>query len=351
MRKLAHCMLWLALALPAGADERKFDFSRIPTNQPPTNCLNLVAGEGSPGDWRVLMDEVPLDPLPFATETNYAKKSIVAQLARDKTDEHYPLLVLGDGVYDDFTYSTRFKIVDGVDEQMAGIAFRVQDEKNFYVARASALGNTIYFYKFDKGLRDTTVHSVNVAISRGVWHQLGVKCERDRFTVMLDGQQAMPVINDTSFLAGKVGLWTKSDSVTYFADPKVIYTPREPFAQQLVRDTMKIYTRVIGIKVLVARGAEGETRMIASTDEKEIGEAGTKEDADVIKRGVNYYQKKNGEVWVSMPLTDRNGDPVASVRIVLKPLIGQTQQNALLRALPIIKTMQERTATMKNIVD
>jgi hypothetical protein len=118
-----------------------------------------------------------------------------------------------------------------------------------------------------------------------------------------------------------------------------------------VRDTMKIYTRVIGIKVLVARGAEGETRMIASTDEKEIGEAGTKEDADVIKRGVNYYQKKNGEVWVSMPLTDRNGDPVASVRIVLKPLIGQTQQNALLRALPIIKTMQERTATMKNIVD
>ena len=76
-----------------------------------------------------------------------AKKSVVAQLARDTTDNHYPMLVLGDERYGDFTFTTRFKMVDGDTEQMAGVAFRIQDENNFYVVRANVLGSTFYFYK------------------------------------------------------------------------------------------------------------------------------------------------------------------------------------------------------------
>ena len=54
---------------------------------------------------------------------------------------------------------------------------------------------------------------------------------------------------------------------------------------------------------------------------------------------------------VTLPLCDRNGDPVASVRILLRPITGQTEDNAYQRALPIIKTMQERVAMVKTLTD
>jgi hypothetical protein len=41
----------------------------------------------------------------------------------------------------------RFKIVDGVYEQMAGVVFRFQDTNNFYVARANAKDGNVRFYK------------------------------------------------------------------------------------------------------------------------------------------------------------------------------------------------------------
>src|SRR5260370_26510422 len=118
--------------------ERRFDFSGTPRNQEQPGCFSTVAGAGKPGNWKVIMDDVPLGTNSAAGMRN---KAVVAQTAWDVTDEHYPLLILGEETYDDFTLTTRFKTVDGLTEQMAGIAFRIQDEKNFYVVRASSLGN------------------------------------------------------------------------------------------------------------------------------------------------------------------------------------------------------------------
>ena len=42
--------------------------------------------------------------------------------------------------FKDFKFTTRFKIIGGTVEQMAGVVFRFQNESNFYVLRASALG-------------------------------------------------------------------------------------------------------------------------------------------------------------------------------------------------------------------
>jgi hypothetical protein len=91
--------------------------------------------------------------------------------------------------------------------------------------------------------------------------------------------------------------------------------------------------------------------MIASADRKDIGEAGEAAEADVIKRGVTYYRKNNEMVLVTMPLSDRNGDPAAAVRVMLEPLPGQTEENARIRALPIIKTMQQRMAAVRSLTE
>ncbi len=50
------------------------------------------------------------------------------------------------------------------------------------------------------------------------WHVLRVDFEGSRFTVTLDGKQALEWDDETFRDAGKVGLWTKADSVTLFDD-------------------------------------------------------------------------------------------------------------------------------------
>ena len=43
-----------------------------------------------------------------------------------------------------------------------------------------------------------------------------------------------------------------------------------------------------------------------------------------------------------MPLRDRNGETVAAARLTMESFIGQTEQNALARARPLVKQLQQR---------
>lgn len=344
-------LFWLALAVLAvrlDAAEQKFDFSTAPTNTLPPGYTSTVSGEGKPGDWRVLLDEMPLDTNLSAGGPRTALKSVVGQLARDTTDNHFPMLVLGSEQYGDFTFSTKFKVVGGDKEQMAGVAFRMQDENNFYVARANLISGTFYFYKFEKGLRAPPVGN-NVKLAAGAWHELTVECHGTSIRLMLDGQDAMPPLQDPTFAAGKIALWTKSDSVVYFTDARVSFVPKVPFVQQLVDDMLKEYPRLVGLQVYVASDAPAGTKLIASADGKGIGNPGEAADVDVLKHGTAYYRKNSAMAVVTMPLTDRNGEPVAAVRVMLKPLVGQTEDNARVRALPIIQAMQKRVMAVKSL--
>ena len=348
----AHILGLALLLLLAGASpaaERKFDFGEMPLNQPPPGFFSTVAGQGKPGVWKVILDDVPL-PLPPLTPNApaTAKKAVVGQLASDFTDEHFPMLVLGSDTYDDFTLTTRFKIVDGLTEQMAGIAFRIQDEKNFFVVRASALGGTVYFYKFEKGVRYPPVGN-KLPVARGVWHDLTLECTGQNIHVLLDGKEAMPLLADQTFSHGKIGFWTKSDSISYFTDTRITYTPREPFVQSLVRDTLRKYPKLLGLKVFMLPAKSQEARLVASDNEKELGQPGEKTVCDVIGRGLIYYGKENEVVSVTMPLRDRNGDTVAAVRVLMKSFKGQTEESAIVRAMPIVKQMQQRVSVVDDL--
>jgi len=350
MHRNFFLMAALAFATPLFAAERYWDFTDNPTNQPPTNCFSTIIGEGKPGTWKVIRDEFPLalQPVdPNAPKT--APKSVVAQLAWDHTDEHFPLLILGDETYGDFTFRTKFKIVDGLSEQIAGIAFRIQDEKNYYYVRASALGNTFNFYEVSKGERIPAGKAMK--IERGVWHDLLIKCAGPNIHIELDGNtNTLPDIINPIFAAGKIGYLTKSDSISYFADTHITFTPREPFAQVIVRDVMRENPRLIGVKISMATPkTKNDIRMIASNNEKEIGAPAEKTDADVINRGVNYFRKDKENVYVTVPLRDRNGDPVAAVQFVMRSFPGQTEENAMTRALPMIKNIQKRALAVENL--
>ena len=335
----------LALCLSLQGAELRINFADHPQGQPPAGFTNLVAGTGQPGDWQVIMDEVPPLLAPLSEQAPVVtKRAVLGQLSTDATDERFPMLAYRGETFGDFKLTTRFKIVSGKEEQMAGIAFRLQDERNFYVIRASALGRNVRFYKVVNGIRSDPI-GPSVDITPGKWHELTIECKGTEIRAALNGQAVIPPLNDTSFTAGRIAFWTKSDSVSYFADPQITYTPRVPLAQKIIQELIKKYPRIITLKVYTPDVQTGEPRIVGSKDEKELGESGGKYEQETLSTGKIFSSRTKEYAAVVMPLRDRNGDIAAAVRIHLTTFPGQTEQNALARATPIVKEMQSQVQT------
>src|SRR5882724_243969 len=197
-------------ALPSAGAEKKFDFGQVRENQSPPGFRSVINGQGVPGDWKVILDEVPpLMPRLTVQATALTKQSVLAQLAQDRTDEHFPLLVFEDEVYADFALTTRFKTVRGSAEQMAGIAFRIQNGTNYYVVLASSLGKTFKFYRVVNGLRGVPI-GVDVAIPSGTWHEMTIECKDNQIRALLNGKELINLTDKVDPLKnGKIGFWTK----------------------------------------------------------------------------------------------------------------------------------------------
>jgi hypothetical protein len=338
-----------------GAAEKKFNFSDVPENQPPPGFRSTVSGEGKPGDWRVILDEVPpiLEPLtPQAAAVS--RQSVLAQLSRDPTDEHFPLLIYEEEVFGDFTLTTRFKTVAGAVERMAGMAFRVQNETNFYVVRASSLGNTFRFYKVVNGQRGTII-GPEIPIPSGIWHEMTIECKGNQIRCLLNGKEAVPTLFDSTFSRGKIAFWTKSDSVSYFTDTRIRYTPLEVPAQKIVREVGARYERLKDLKIFVADRTTGGARLVGSLAEPGSAEASDSApgDAEVktLSTGKMFYGKTRKTATVVLPLRDRNGEVIAAVRVVMGSFPGQTEQNAIVRATPVVKAIQSSAQTLQELVE
>src|SRR5262249_5664657 len=156
---------------------------------------------------------------------------------------------------------TQFKTVSGTAERMAGIAFRIQDETNYYIVRASSLGSTFRFYKVVNGQRGPIV-GPDLPIPSGTWHDLTVECKANHIRCLLDGKELITREDKTPLPGGKIGFWTKSDSVSYFADTKIVYTPREPPAQGFVADVLKRYPKLVGLKIYILNADGKSTRIV-----------------------------------------------------------------------------------------
>ena len=347
MRKLLFCFA-LGLAWHAAAAEIKINFGGFPTNQTPPGFHGTLAGGGKPGDWKIIASEVPSAFAPLTSQTPvFNRRSVLAQLSQDPADERFPMLIYDKETFKDFKLTTSFKIVSGGLEQMAGVVFRFQNESNFYVIRASALGNNLRFYKVVDGLRGNLI-GPELNISNGVWHTLAVQCQGNQITCWLNDHLAMPPLNDSTFPAGKIGFWTKSDAVSYFGDTTITYTPRVPMAQTVVRNMMQKYPRILGLRVYTLND-RGEPQILASKNEVEIGQPGTDAEKGAITSGAVYFGPGQGTVAVTMPLNDRNGTPMAAVRVQLKSFPGETQDTAVDRVRVIVKQMQAQVTSSEDL--
>jgi hypothetical protein len=281
----------LLFCLGLSGAELRIELDKLPVNQPPAGFRSVLLGGGQPADWKVILEEVAPALAPLTPQARVVtKRPVIAQLSKDPTDERFPILVYEGETFGDFQMTCRFKTVSGQVEQMAGIVFRLQDEKNFYVVRASSKGSTFRFYKVVDGVRTAPI-GPEIKIPSGAWHELTVSCAGNRIDCLLNGQQAIPTLTDNSFTAGKVGLWTKSDSVSYFTDIHLSYTPRIPLAQSLVDDALKHFSRVVGLRIYSNRPGREALEVIASNKHEERGMKAMESYQDILA-GKSYAYGK-----------------------------------------------------------
>lgn len=350
------------LTASAFAAERLFEFTGLREGETPSGFRSVITGKGAPGEWKMVMDDVPLVIAPLSPKAPVSpRRAVLAQLSTDKNESRAPMFILDSETFGDFTFSTRIKVVSGTMEQMAGIAFRIQDERNYYYVRINAKDRNVAFFRYVEGELIGPV-SAPANVKLGEWNTLAVEFVASRFRVLLNDKEALPWTepnyvlfpDGTSkgvFTAGKVGFWTKADSVAHFADARMTYKPREKFASVLVRETMAAHPRLLGLKIFITPGGEQLPRMIASNNEKEIGEVGGDVEKQCIEKGGSYFGRGKELALVTMPLHDRNGDIVGAVRVVMTTFVGQTEKNALARALPIVKSMEGRIVSGKELLE
>jgi len=154
--------------------------------------------------------------------------NVLAQTDADPTDYRFPLCIYDGLTAKDVDVSVRFKPVSGRGDQGAGIVWRYRDKDNYYVVRANALEGNVVIYKVQNGKRTDLplkgsgrTYGMKEKVPSTVWATLRVVAKGSLFQVFHDGRKLYEVEDDTFTEAGKVGLWTKADSVVYFDDLQV----------------------------------------------------------------------------------------------------------------------------------
>src|SRR5450759_972786 len=129
----------------------------------------------------------------------------------------YPVCIKDDTSLKDGFVEVKFKPISGKEDQAGGVIWRAKDPNNYYIARANVLEDNVTIYHTINGRR-TEKKRTNMKVATGEWHTLRVDFQGNHFTVALDGKKAIEWVDDTFKDAGKVGVWTKADSVTLFDD-------------------------------------------------------------------------------------------------------------------------------------
>jgi hypothetical protein len=129
----------------------------------------------------------------------------------------YPVCIKDDTSVKDGFVEVKFKPLSGKEDQAGGLIWRCKDADNYYIARANALEDNVTIYHTIKGRR-VSFKNTDTKVASGEWHTLRADFAGNKFTVTFDGKKVIEVTDDSFNEAGKVGVWTKADSVTLFDD-------------------------------------------------------------------------------------------------------------------------------------
>jgi hypothetical protein len=179
-----------------------FDFAG-PEGGPPDGLEAVLGGHGRPPRFVVTRD---------------AGGSFLRQTDDDATGIRFPMAWVRGGAWHDVKVSVRFRFAGGRQDRAAGVVVRGETPSTYLVARANAVEGDLRIFRCANGLRRTILGAkVRADVADEAWHTLVVTAEGPRIAATVDGK-ATATGYDTYVRGGRVGLWTKSDSVTDFDD-------------------------------------------------------------------------------------------------------------------------------------
>ncbi len=332
-------------ALVLGQSEKMWNFDADTEGKPPAGFAFARTGSGSAGEWVVKKDE-----------TAPSKSNVLAQTSTDNTDYRFPLAIAESDLYKDFSLSVKFKAVSGKVDQGAGLVFRFQDKDNYYVVRANALEDNYRLYHVIGGRR-VQFAGANFKVTPGAWHEMRVEARGDNFKCFYDGQLKITAQDGSFKDAGKVGVWTKADSVIYFDDLAVQSAAANASggvaskirAQRLAEDVASRNPDLVRIGLHVTPPNRSENIIIASNVATKVGRKSDPEDLQVMKTGQPVILKENGNFDVTLPLHDASGKLIGAVGLTLKPKPGGKEADALRRAKAIAAELEKSIPSKESL--
>ena len=257
MRRVRTCSSLVALltVLPLWAAETKVDLSKERVGRPP------VAFEAMVGSWIIAEDGhekvVMVDGRPWAASKDAPTKLLIESARKlygtsneelmdnAKQFAYYPVAVLkGVDNFSNGAISMKFKTVAGDSDRCSGILFNVKPNGDWLAVRYNDTENNVALWEFHNGIRRNVKFSDRAKpfpLDRSAWHELKMTVTGADFKAWLDGTPALeytlgsdpvagrrgppnadlfpannPVLRPP--VSGKVGLWSKTDSTSYFKD-------------------------------------------------------------------------------------------------------------------------------------
>ena len=205
--KLATGLLGFVLTASA---VKVINFDNAPLGQLPPGWSVAMTNRGHAPRWEVRIDRTaPTQPY------------VLAQVSADPARDRYPLAIWDGTTMRDGEVSVRIKPVSGRVVQAGGIVWRYRDENHYYLARSNAIDQDVQVFKVEHGVRTPLMAGVHHEFPVNQWSILKVSARGNRFQVYVDHRRVLQGQDNTFTAPGKVGLWTVSDSVTYFDDFRI----------------------------------------------------------------------------------------------------------------------------------
>ena len=200
MKKLAATIM-VAGVLTGGALGEMANFDGSKPGEVPAGWTATQTGGGT-AKWAVEKDDsAPSKP----------------HVLKQSGQAPFPVCFKNDTKIKDGFVEVKFKPVSGKEDQAGGVIWRVRDANNYFVARANALEDNVTIYHTINGSR-VAFKNIKTKVTSGTWHTLRVDFAGNKFTVSFDGKKVIEASDESFKDAGKVGVWTKADSVTLFDD-------------------------------------------------------------------------------------------------------------------------------------
>lgn len=127
--------------------------------------------------------------------------------------------------FHDGEISMRFQIVDGQLDQCAGILFNLKPNGDYLTVRFNGKEDNLVLWTFNKGKRSFVkkgAEDMPLALKR--WHSMKIAVRGTKLEGYLNGKLLLEYTLSEP-VSGKVGVWSKTDSVSYFDEYTVNAAP------------------------------------------------------------------------------------------------------------------------------